>query len=54
MSVTRNTRAESQQMKPKRPAKPKALQPAKPGGGGSLRTVAGGREATFREVVGMI
>jgi predicted nuclease of restriction endonuclease-like (RecB) superfamily len=33
-------------MKPKRPNKSKALQPAKPGGGI--------REATFREVVGMI
>ena len=35
-------------MKPKCPAKSKALQPAKP------ESVAGGREATFREVVGMI
>ena len=33
-------------MKPKRPTKSKALQPA--------RAVTGGREATFREVVGMI
>ena len=41
-------------MKPKRPAKSKALQPAKPGSGTPARAVAGGREATFREVVGMI
>jgi len=41
-------------MKPKRPAKYKALQPAKPASGGLSRAVAGGREATFRQVVGMI
>ena len=41
-------------MKPKRPSKSKALQPTKPGIGGASRAVAGGREATFREVVGMI
>ncbi len=34
-------------MKPKRPSKPKALQPAKP-------AVLGVREATFREVIGLI
>ncbi len=41
-------------MKPKRPTKSKGLQPAKPGGGKAVRAVAGGREATFRAVVGMI
>lgn len=41
-------------MKSKRPAKSKALQPAKLRSGGVSRPVAGGREATFREVVGMI
>lgn len=41
-------------MKPKRPTKSKVTRPAKPASGGSSRAVAGGREATFREVVGMI
>jgi predicted nuclease of restriction endonuclease-like (RecB) superfamily len=41
-------------MKPKRPAKSKALQPAKTASSEPSRAVAGGREATFREVVGMI
>ncbi len=41
-------------MKPKRPTKSKALQPAKPDFDGPSLAVAGGREATFREVVGMI
>ena len=41
-------------MTPKRPTKSKTLQPAKPGFDGPSRAVAGGREATFREVVGLI
>jgi predicted nuclease of restriction endonuclease-like (RecB) superfamily len=43
-------------LKPKRPSKPKskALQPAKTASSDPSRAVAGGREATFREVVGMI
>ena len=41
-------------MKPKRPTKSKALTPAKPGFDGLSRVIAGGREATFHEVVGMI
>ncbi len=41
-------------MKPKPPTKSKSIQPAKPGRGGAVRAVAGGREATFREVVDLI
>jgi hypothetical protein len=41
-------------VKPKRPAKSKAVQPVKARSGKPSRVVAGGREATFREVVGMI
>jgi hypothetical protein len=40
-------------MKPKRPTNRKTLRPAKPCRSGSSRAIAGGREATFREVVGM-
>ncbi|MFN0125486.1 MAG: hypothetical protein ACKV19_02240 [Verrucomicrobiales bacterium] len=38
-------------MPAKRPAKPKALQPAKRGSGGLPLAIAGGRAATFCEVV---
>lgn len=41
-------------MKSKRSAKTKTLTPAKRGFGRSSRAVADGREATFREIVGMI
>jgi hypothetical protein len=41
-------------MKPKRPTKSKTLPPAKTGSGGASRDAEGGRESTFREVVGMI
>ena len=41
-------------MKSIRSTKPKALQPAKAASGRPSRAAAGGREATFREVVGMI
>lgn len=41
-------------MKPKRRAESKAFRSAKAASGGTSRAVAGGREATFREVVGMI
>jgi predicted nuclease of restriction endonuclease-like (RecB) superfamily len=41
-------------MNPKRPKKSKTLQSAKPGSRGPARAVGVGREATFREVVGMI
>lgn len=41
-------------MRPKHPTNRKTPRPAKPVRGGTTRAVAGGREATFREVVGMI
>lgn len=41
-------------MRTNRPANPKTPRPAKPASGGPSRTVADIREATIREVVGMI